>query len=62
MSERSESAARMITVALKELVRIADEGGLPMLSYMLGMALIEARAQGGGDESLSDNVVPFVKN
>lgn len=52
----------MITVTLKELVRIADEDGLPMLSYMLGMALIEARAQGGGDESLPDNVVPFVKN
>ncbi|TBW32261.1 hypothetical protein EYW49_22375 [Siculibacillus lacustris] len=45
MSEQSESAARVITVALKELVRIAEEGNLSMLAYLLDLALIEARAE-----------------
>ena len=63
MSEKSESAARVITVALKELVRIAEEGDLPMLSYLLGLALAEATAQEGGSDAVaSSNVFPFSKN
>jgi len=59
MSEESESAARVITVALKELVRIADEGKLGMLSYLLGMALTEAKAQAKEGAAVQANVVPF---
>ena len=59
MSEKSESAARVITVALKELVRIAEEGDLPMLSYLLGLALIEAKTQQAGEESPTATVIPF---
>ena len=47
MFEESESAIRVNTVALKGFVRIADEGKLPMLSYLLEMALIEVKAQEG---------------
>lgn len=59
MSEESESAARVITVALKELIRIADEGKLPMLGYLLGMALSEAKAQMHEAPSEEPNVIPF---
>lgn len=58
MSEESESAARVITVALKELIRIADEGKLGMLSYLLGMALTEAKAQ-AREAVVQPNVIPF---
>ena len=59
MSEESESAARVITVALKELVRIADEGKLGMLSYLLGMALQEAKAQAKEAAAVQPNIIPF---
>lgn len=59
MSEESESAARVITVALKELVRIADEGKLGMLSYLLRMALQEAKAQAKEGAVVQPNVIPF---
>ncbi|TBW32601.1 hypothetical protein EYW49_21920 [Siculibacillus lacustris] len=57
MSEESESAARVITVALKELVRIANEGNLPMLAYMLDMALVEAKAQEGSSAQQTASVI-----
>ena len=63
MSEKSESSARVITFALKELTRIAEEGNLPMLAYLLEIALIEARAQGGeAGSDPNDNILRLVRN
>lgn len=59
MSEESESAARVITVALKELIRIAEDGKLPMVGYLLGMALAEAKAQAKEGDAEQPNVIPF---
>ncbi|MCE1237099.1 MAG: hypothetical protein LWW93_12180 [Hyphomicrobiales bacterium] len=61
MSEKSEAASRVITVALKELIRIAEEGGLPMLSYLLELALVEARTQGEENEPTPSNVIPLTR-
>lgn len=62
MSEKSEAAARMIIVTLEELVRIAEDGELPMLAYMLTLALEEAKARHGSEGALSENIVPLFRN
>lgn len=62
MAEKSESAAREISVALTELIGIAESSGLPMLAYLLDMARIEARAQAGDTPLRPANVLPFKPN
>lgn len=62
MAEKSESAAREISVALTELIGIAESGGLPMLAYLLDMARVEARAQAGETPPRASNVLPFKPN
>ena len=62
MAEKSESAAREISVALAELIGIAENGGLPMLAYLLDMARVEARAQAGDTPPRPANILPFKPN
>lgn len=62
MVEKSEQTAREISVALTELIRIAESGGLPMLAYLLDMARVEARAQAGDTSLRPANVLPFKPN
>ena len=62
MAEKSESAAREISIALTELIGIAESGGLPMLAYLLDMARVEARAQAGDTPPRASNVFPFKPN
>lgn len=62
MAEKSESAAREISVALTELIGIAESGGLAMLAYLLDMARVEARAQAGDTPPRPANVLPFKPN
>lgn len=62
MVEKSESAAREISVALTELIGIAEDGGLAMLAFLLEMARVEARAQAGDTSPRPANVLPFKPN
>lgn len=62
MAEKSESAEREISVALTERIGIAENGGLPMLAYLLDMARVEARAQAGDTPLWPANVLPFKPN
>ena len=62
MVKKSESAAREISVALTELIGIAESGELPMLAYLLDMARVEAQTQAGDTASRPVNVLPFKPN
>lgn len=57
MSEKSEAMASAITSSLEELVRIAEENDLPMLSYLLSMALAEAEANRRPKPATAPNIV-----